>query len=258
MLEEGDLLRSETNLYLRSTWFGKVFGLDCKFNFRDLTVTIDSDIELPLIREMRLEEMRQNITRLKGDPEVDTTIGRSYPGFRFGMADWSVYANEQVDGPAEARMNVALGAVIAGGKATASLYYHSRQPFSEKQQYYLWRHVNNDRELLRQIIAGKIVSNPTASIYDPVVGIQLTNTPTTFRRSFGSYTLTDRTEPGWTVELYVNNVLVDYKEADGSGFFSFDVPLVYGNTQVSLSFMAHGERSGFANKISLYLITSCL
>ena len=185
---------------------------------------------------MRLEEMRQNITRLKGDPEVDTTIGRSYPGFRFGMADWSVYANEQVDGPSEARMNVALGAVIAGGEATASLYYHSRQPFSEKQQYYLWRHVNNDRELLRQIIAGKIVSNATASIYDPVVGIQLTNTPTTFRRSFGSYTLTDRTEPGWTVELYVNNVLVDYKEADGSGFFSFDVPLVYGNTLVKLKF----------------------
>ncbi len=235
-LKEGDLVRSESNLYLKSTWFGEVFGLECNFNFRDLMVTVKSKLELPLIREMRLAEMRSNISRLKGDPEVDTTIGRSYPGFRFGMADWSVYANEQVDGPSEARINLALGAVIAGGEATASLYYHSRQPFSEKQQYYLWRHVNNDRELMRQFMAGKIASNATASIYDPVVGIQLTNTPTTFRRSFGSYTLTDRTEPGWTVELYVNNVLVDYKEADGSGFFSFDVPLVYGNTLVKLKF----------------------
>jgi len=26
---------------------------------------------------------------------VDTTIGRSYLGSRFGMADWSVYATEQ-------------------------------------------------------------------------------------------------------------------------------------------------------------------
>jgi cell division protein FtsN len=89
---------------------------------------------------------------------------------------------------------------------------------------------------VRQVLAGKIVSHATATVYDPVIGIQLTNTPTTFRRSFGSYTLTDKTEPGWTVELYVNNVLVDYVKADASGFFTFDVPLVYGNTQVRLKF----------------------
>ena len=61
--------------------------------------------------------------------------------------------------------------------------------------------------LLRQVMAGKINSNSISTIYNPVVGVQLTNTPTTYRRSFGSYTLSDRTEPGWIVELYVNNVL---------------------------------------------------
>src|SRR5665811_2592471 len=63
-----------------------------------------------------------------------------------------------------------------------------------------------------------------------------TSAPTTFRRSFGSYTLTDKTEPGWIVELYVNNVLVDYVKADASGFFTFEVPIVYGNTQVKLRY----------------------
>jgi hypothetical protein len=38
------------------------------------------------------------------------------------------------------------------------------------------------------------------------------------------------------VELYVNNVLVDYVKADASGFFTFEVPLVYGNTMVRLRF----------------------
>ncbi|MCK7536868.1 MAG: hypothetical protein MZV63_40875 [Marinilabiliales bacterium] len=180
--------------------------------------------------------MRANMTRLRGELQVDTTIGRSYPGFRFGMADWSVYATEQEAGTSQARLNLSLGAVIAGGEANASLNYVTGDPFSEKQQYYLWRHVNNDRTLLRQVMAGKIASYATASIYDPVVGIQLTNTPTTFRRSFGTYTLTDRTEPGWTVELYVNNVLVDYVKADASGFFTFEVPLVYGTTMVKLKF----------------------
>ncbi|MRR21996.1 hypothetical protein EG830_03335, partial [bacterium] len=235
-LEEGDLVRSESGLYLRLPWYGKVFGLDCRFTFRDLTVTLETRQELPRIREMKLAEMRAGMTRLKGEIQADTTVQRSYPGFRFGMADWSVYAIEQPEGVAQARMNLSLGSVIAGGEATASLNYYTGDPFREKQQHYLWRLVNNDRTFLRQIMAGKILTNATASIYDPVIGIQLTNTPTTFRRSFGSYTLTDRTEPGWTVELYVNNVLVDYVKADASGFFTFEVPLVYGNTMVKLKF----------------------
>ena len=38
------------------------------------------------------------------------------------------------------------------------------------------------------------------------------------------------------VELYVNNVLVNYTKADASGFFTFDVPLVYGNSSIKLRF----------------------
>ena len=235
-LEEGDLVRSETNLYLKSTYYGKIFGFNCNFSFRDLTVTIDTKLELPGIREMRQEEMRENITRLKGEVQVDTTIGRSYPGFRFGMADWSVYASERNGGISEGRFNLALGAVIAGGEAMASLNYYTGSPFSEKQQDYLWRYVDNDRTFLRQIMAGKIATHSIASIFNPVIGIQLTSAPTTFRRSFGSYTLSEKTEPGWIVELYVNNILVDYVKADASGFFTFEVPIVYGNTQVKLRY----------------------
>ncbi len=235
-LSPGDLIRTESNLYLRSSCFGDVFGLDCIFNFRTLSVTIETNLELPIIREMRQEEIRKNLSRLKGVTEADTAIGRSYPWFKFGMADWSAIASEQIDGPANARLNLTLGAMIAGGEAKASINYDSRQPFTEKQQYYLWRYVNNDNNLLRQVIAGKIPTYSHATIYSPVVGVQVTNTPTTFRRSFGTYTLSDRTEPGWIVELYVNNVLVDYVKADASGFFTFEVPLVYGNTIVTLKF----------------------
>ena len=235
-LEAGDLIRTETNLYLKSAYFGRVFGLECIFNFRSLSVTVKSKLELPVIREMRQEAMRRNISRLKGDVQADTTIGRTYPMFKFGMADWSATAMQEINGRSDTRLNLALGSMIAGGEATASLYYNSSDPFSEKQQYYLWRFVNNDFAPLRQVMAGKIQTNAIASIYNPVVGIQLTNTPTTYRRSFGTYNLSDKTEPGWIVELYVNNVLVDYVKADASGFFNFEVPLVYGNSIVKLKF----------------------
>ena len=235
-LDAGALIRTETNLYLRGDYFGKIFGLDCIFSFRNLSVVINTRLDLPVIREMRQEEMRQNMTRLKGEVKADTTIGRSYPMFHFGMADWSAIATEQINGPAETRLNLALGSIIAGGETTVSINYNTRDPFTEKQQFYLWRYVNNDNRALRQVMAGKIATRAISSIYNPVVGVQFTNTPTTFRRSFGSYTLSDKTEPGWIVELYVNNILVDYVKADASGFFTFEVPLVYGNSLVMLKF----------------------
>ena len=251
-LEPGDLIRTESNLYLRSSFFGKVFGLECTFNFRSLSVTVNSKLELPLIREMRQEAMRANLSRLKGEVKADTTIGRNYPLFKFGMADWSAIATEEVNGKAETRLNLSLGSMIAGGEATASINYNSMDPFTEKQQYYLWRYVNNDFNPLRQVMAGKIATHAIASIYNPVVGVQLTNTPTTYRRSFGSYTLSDRTEPGWIVELYVNNVLVDYIKADASGFFTFEVPLVYGNSMVHLRFFGPwGEERTLEQNINI-------
>ena len=235
-LKSNDLVRTETNLYLLSKYFGEIFGLDCKFNHRALAVNLTTKLELPAMREMRLEEMRKNISRLNGDTRADTTIRRSRPAFHFGMADWSVISTQQIGDKTDTRINLALGSVIAGGEANVLLNYDTNEPFTEKQQYYYWRYVNNNSSFLRQTTAGKISTEATSSIYNPVVGIKLTNTPTTFRRSFGTYPLSDYTTPGWMVELYVNNVLVDYLKADASGFFSFQVPLVYGNSNVKLKF----------------------
>ncbi len=235
-LRDGDLLRTETNLYLNTTYLGEIFGLNCKFNFRSLSVVLESERELPIIREMKQEELRRNIGRLKGEFIADTTIGRSYPGFHFGMADWSVISTQELGGKSDARFNLALGSVVAGGELTASLNYNTSEPFTEKLQHYRWRYVDNDRNSWKQILAGKINTYATSTIYEPVIGAQITNTPTTFRKSYGSYTISDKTEPGWIVELYVNNVLVDYVKADASGFYTFEVPLVYGTSNVKIKF----------------------
>ncbi|NLA50358.1 MAG: hypothetical protein GX876_12985 [Bacteroidales bacterium] len=235
-LEPGELIRTESDLYLKSHYFGTVFGIECLFNFRNLSVTLNSKLELPYIREMRLEAMRRNINRLKGEFRADTVIKRSYPLFRFGMADWSAIATENTEGEAETRLNLSLGGMLAGGEATATLYYNSNSEFKEKQQHYLWRYANNDLRAIRQISLGKIHTQAVSSLFNPVIGAQITNTPTTYRKAFGTYALSDKTEPGWIVELYINNVLVDYIKADGSGFFKFDVPLVYGNSMIKLKF----------------------
>ena len=235
-LKSNELVKTETNLYLKSTYFGQIFGLDCSFNFRSLSVMLTTKLELPIIKEMRQEQMRTNIKQLRGEVKADTTIGRKFPILHFGMADWSVISNQDMGRKTDARINLDLGTVIAGGEANVRLNYNNNSPFTEKQQQYMWRFVNNERPYLRQVMAGKIYSQVTSSVFDPIVGVQFTNTPTTYRRSFGAYTLSNITEPNWLVELYVNNVLVDYMKADASGLYKFEVPLVYGNSAIKLKF----------------------
>lgn len=235
-LKPADMVKTETALYLKSNYFGQIFGLDCVFNFRNLSVMLATKLELPIIKEMKQEEMRNNISRLKGEVKTDTVIGRSYPLFHFGMADWAVNNNHIIGGRTDTRLNLDLGTVIAEGEANIRLNFSNNTPFDEKQQQYLWRLVNNEQPVLRQVMVGKISTQMTSSVFNPIVGIQFTNTPTTYRRSFGTYTISDITEPNWVVELYVNNVLVDYMKADASGFYKFEVPLVYGNSAVKLKF----------------------
>jgi len=235
-MKANDLIRTETGLYLKTDYFGDVFGLMCSFNFRSLSVSMNTKAELPAIREMQLEQMRKNIVQLKGEKKADTIIKRKYPLFHLGMADWSVINTKEVTGDGFTRIGLNLGAIIAGGEANAYLNYTSGQPFDEKKQYWMWKLVNNNSSVLTQVIAGNIFPQATSSIYGAVTGVQVSNTPTTYRKSFGTYRLSNTTEPGWLVELYVNNVLVNYTKADASGFFTFDVPLVYGNSSIKLRF----------------------
>lgn len=246
-----ELVKQETGLYLRTDDFNKVFGLNCQFNFRSLSVNVTSKFELPAMREMRQQLMYSNLNRLKGNIKADTTIPRSKQLFKFGMADWSVVSTQRLQNVNDTWFNLTLGGTFAGGEATVSLNYnnYARQqllpahpdsniirPFDQRQQYYRLRFVNNERPWLRQVIAGKIFTPTISSLFAPVVGVQVTNAPTTYRRSYGSYTLSNFTDPGWTVELYINNALVDYTVADAAGFYTFQVPLVYGNSQIRLRF----------------------
>lgn len=231
-----DLIRTETNLYLKSDYFGKVFGLDCNFNFRSLMANITSRLELPVIREMRQEMMRKNLQNIQGKITADTSYKQSRPWFRFGVADWSLIATEIVNGQSQLQAAVNVGAALAGGELNVSVSYSTATHFNRRQQNYFWRYVDNDKKLFKQITLGKIITQATASLYAPVVGAQITNTPTTYRRSFGTYTINNTTQPGWVVELYVNNVLIAYTKADASGFYSFEVPLVYGSSQVKFRF----------------------
>jgi len=236
-LTDKEMVSTESlGITLKIDQYGKFFGLDCRFNFNSLSVELKTALELPVIKELRLEQMRKNISRLRGEISVDTNYGRKYHFFKAGMADWAVYSTQVTNGSSETRASLGLGAEFLGGETDIELNYSSKSNFEKRQQQYHWRWANNDTKLVKQVLVGKLSSRSIASIYSPLIGTVVTNAPTSFRRSFGTYVMSDFTEPGWTVELYINNVIVDFTTADASGFYKFDIPLVYGASNVLVKF----------------------
>ncbi|GAB2769749.1 hypothetical protein GCM10010465_14220 [Actinomadura fibrosa] len=241
-INNSDYIQTPEALYLRSDLFGKAFGLDTQFSFRSLSVKLVTDKELPVIKEMRLKKLRENMNQVRGIVQPDTTISREFYFFEAGSLDWGVITTQNSQLQNDNRFTLGLGTMFLGGETNLILNYSSRVPFESRNQFYQWRYINNDSRFLKQITAGRIFSGATSSLFAPVSGVQISNSPFQNRRSFGTYVMTDYTDPRWTVELYVNNVLVDFTEADASGFYSFDVPLMYGNTGVRLKFYGpYGE-----------------
>ncbi len=241
-LPASDFIESPTGNYLRSDYFGRIFGLDTEFSFRSLSVNLQTEKELPVLKQMRLQKMRENLDRVKGIVNPDTLIPRSYPFFKPGILDWGLIGTQQTEIKNDNRLMLGFGTMFLGGETNLMLNYSTRVPFDSRNQFYQWRYVNNENRVFKQITAGRIFTRATSSLFAPVSGVQFSNSPLQNRRSFGTYTLSDYTDPRWTVELYVNNVLVDFVQADASGFYTFDVPLMYGNTAVNLRFYGpYGE-----------------
>jgi len=236
MNSEKGILKETGSLYLESSLFYKAFGISLTFNYRTLSVTLISNFELPALKLQRREKMRNNMLKIKDEVVPDTVLNRKYHLFRFGTLDWSVSSTQIWNQRSYNQFGFGIGTELLFGEADISVNFYDSQKFDYRQLNYLWRWVDNDKLIIKQAQAGKLSTSTISTLNAPVVGVVIRNTPTTIRKASGYYTINDKTEPNWTVELYINNIMVDFTTADVSGLYVFKVPIVYGYTTLKLKF----------------------
>jgi hypothetical protein len=230
------LVKDKGILYLESTLFSDLFGITLNFNYRALTIQLKSKFELPFYKQQRIEKIRNSLSMIKGEEPADTILQRKYHLMKFGALDWSIATTQSETGAGNNQLALAVGTEILYGEADLSVNYYDRQKFDNRQLFYMWRWVDNDKPIIKQAQLG-ILSNQTISyINAPVIGFSIRNAPTTLRKATGYYSVNEYTEPNWDVELYINNVLIDYTKADASGLYHFKVPIVYGYTTLKFKF----------------------
>lgn len=230
------LVKENGSLYLESSYFADAFGILLTFNYRSLTLLLKSDFELPVIKQIRIEKLRNNLSKVKMEEKPDTLVSRNYHFLKLGTFDWDITTVQKWNESVDNRFTVGLGTEFLFGEADLSLTYFKEQDFSNHELQYLWRWVDNNKPYIRQAQVGKIATQSISFINSAVVGAVVRNSPTTIRKATGYYTISEYTEPNWTVELYINNIMVDYTKADASGLFVFKVPVVYGYNTLKLKF----------------------
>jgi hypothetical protein len=230
------LIKENGMLYLDAQLFAEAFGLTLTFNFRSLTIILKSNFELPVIKQQKIDKLRSNVLKLKGEEVVDTTVQRNYHLFKFGTIDWSVASYQKWNESIDNRFGIGIGTEFLFGELNVAVNYYDRYKFDNRQLYYLWRWADNEKKLIKQAQVGKISTQTFAFINSPIIGATIRNSPTTVRKAKGYYTLNEYTEPNWDVELYINNVMVDYTKTDASGLYVFKVPIVYGYTTLKMKF----------------------
>jgi hypothetical protein len=222
--------------FMESSLFSQTFGIHLTFNFRGLYVKLKSDFELPVLKEIRMSKIRSNMSEIKNEFKTDTVLPRNYHLFKFGTLDWTASSIQTWKTSIFNNIGFSLGTEFLYGETDVSFNYSDQYKFDNRQLYYLWQWVDNDNKIIKQAQTGRIYNQTISFINAPLIGAILRNSPTTIRKANGYYTINEYTEPDWTVELYINNVLIEYTKADASGLFLFKVPIVYGYTVLKLKF----------------------
>ena len=232
-----ELLEKFGATYIAASVISKAFGLTVLFNPRSLSAKLSSNFELPFLKQLRIENTRNNISKLQGNPSIaDTIIPRNYHLFKFGTLDWALNSVQTSNNTNSNAVSLGVGTELLFGEANVSVNYNDQFKFDTRQLQYHWRWINNDKKYITQVQLGTVFSQSIAQLNAPMIGATVNNSPNTIRKASGYFTINDVTEPNWTVELYINDILVDYTLADGSGLYAFKVPIVYGYTTLKLKF----------------------
>jgi hypothetical protein len=232
------IVKELNSIFVESTVFTEAFGINMVFNYRSLSIKMDAKFEFPIIKKKRIDKIRNNVAKdqFKSEKKMDTLIGRKYHVMNGLSLDWSFLSNKLENKNFNNRYSLGLGTELLGGEAKIAMNFFNQLGFDRRQLFYNWRWIENDNKYIKQIQIGKIGSQSISFIGAPLVGLSFNNSPNTIRKAKGTYTIRDYTEPNWTVELYINDVLVNYTASDPSGLYEFKVPIVYGYNTLKLKF----------------------
>ncbi len=235
-LKKTDLIATFDDVYVPSKVYQEMFGMTMDFNFRELTVFLRSDIELPIIKQLRIKSLRKNLSSLKGEIDYDTAVTRNWNVINGAVFDWAIQSKVDQTGANQQQIRAALGMELLGGEFICRSTGIRDTNMRIQNTSFRWRYVNDKFPVVKQVEIGSLNVGLSGQTGSNFYGIKFTNSPFFIKKTFGTYFIERKISPGWDVELYVNGILVNFTTADNNGYFNFEVPLVFGSSLIVLRY----------------------
>jgi hypothetical protein len=229
-----DFYITETDTYISSDLYNKIFGIKLDFDFKQLKVFLSSGVKLPAEIERERNILRSNLesSRLT-DFKADFIAPRKRKVVGLGMMDWMLSYSHTSPRNDFYSYNLSLGSEIIGGDLNAFVTGNKDEVLDNENINWRWRYADN-KKYFKQGILGNLSLN-SGLLYN-TQGFQITNSPPIARRTIGKYKIFDQTNPKWDVELYINNEFIDHTTSNDNGYFEFNVPLLYGSNYITLRY----------------------
>jgi hypothetical protein len=250
-LTKEDYVIRSTGSFLRADLFETIFHLKCIFEFRSMALELQSGEPLPAETEAAFQKNRKNVGGAHKEIIPDRVYNLSRSWLSIGALDWSGSGNitlanyasgVRVNAIRSGSYSLMLGAQLFGGDFDISQSGGNASSYAQQGNPWRWRLGIQNSDLISQLTIGRHSAFSNLNLPDSMIGFSITNAQQSYTSSFTTYTISDHTEPDWTVELYINDALINYTKADQTGYYKFSVPLSYGTTNMVLKFYGpYGE-----------------
>ncbi len=230
-----DFVKKEFEYYLSSDFFNKAFGLSFSVDLSNLKLNLIASDVLP-VQSKYLREKKYKYFSRSEDLDIYPLL---FPIDRYflsgGFIDYSLTGSYAQQNMPTYNYVFGIGLEIFGGDFQSSVSGYTIENATTTSEFqYRWRYVLNKNQYLSQISVGNLFSTGINS--QTYYGLQITNRPFEQRATFEKFLISDQTEPGSTIELYINNQFVDHTGTDAAGNFHFWIPLTYGSSFVSYKY----------------------
>lgn len=265
-IKKDQYLKSETDIYFTPFIISTLLSVDVNIFYSNLVVKIISDFDLPILELEKKYNKYANLTQdesLEDNKILPLVYERNFQIIDGGILTYNISGSQNRDNQ-NFNYNTNLGIQLIGGEflynATGGFNYQGKE-FSYGHNF-RWRYSFEENKYISYIFLGDVTNISTRSRsvlysdagYSTLRGIQISNENTIMPTVFNSFNIEGRTEPGWQVELYINNQLFAQMLSDNLGYYSFKIPVKYGNTNVELKF--YGKNGEFVSKSQVINVPS--
>ena len=230
---KNDILEVGGQIFIDPSALEKGFDMEIVVDLAELSLGLYTENTPPIMVKMEREMLREAMLEGESEKEAPLLFKRKKNWLRGEFLDYFLSSSYGKGTTPTHSYSLTSGTELMGGDLNIN-FSGTHTSLADQFDYDVnWRYVFGDNKLLNQVLLGTKLQSRGIDQHS-FKGISLTNAPFDVDENFGSYVLIDNTIPLSDVELFINNQLVAYTQADENGNYRFDIPLTYGSNTVEL------------------------